>query len=204
MTVRETQNTDIKKILSNQFDTDDFIKENRSFVEGVIKQTFPSVLDTYEKEDYIQEGSLALYRAMLGYDETKGIKFCTFAYIVIKRDILKIVKVQTNKIKQCSNDVLSLNFSATNYDEYNEELIDTLHGDSDVENEVIRDMYNDYLAERIEVLNNKIKPKYQQVLKYLMEGKNQTEIAKIIGCTNENVRQKIKGIRRIMKNMKIA
>ncbi|MDD6004816.1 MAG: sigma-70 family RNA polymerase sigma factor [Firmicutes bacterium] len=45
-----------------------------------------------DSDDILQEGCIALYQACRSYDESYNVKFVTYAYTVIKRRIIKMVK----------------------------------------------------------------------------------------------------------------
>ena len=48
------------------------------------------------KDDLYQEACIALYDACVGYEENKKIKFSTYAYVVIKRRILRFYRICMN------------------------------------------------------------------------------------------------------------
>ena len=65
------------------------IKENMGLVYKVINEQYYDKKYEFTKEDMVQTGLLALYKAIQTFDENKNIKFSTFAMTVIKNDLLK-------------------------------------------------------------------------------------------------------------------
>lgn len=51
----------------------------------------------YDKEDYIQEGLIALLKSIRGYDPNKGAKLNTYAWKAISRAIARSIKTFKNK-----------------------------------------------------------------------------------------------------------
>mgnify|MGYP003510289439 FL=1 len=55
------------------------IKENMGLVYKVINEQYYDKKYEFTKEDMVQTGLLALYKAIQTFDENKNIKFSTFA-----------------------------------------------------------------------------------------------------------------------------
>lgn len=193
----------IKEILSDKNKTNEFIMNNKNLVVKAIQKTYPSVLNTYEEEDYIQEGLVSLYKAMLNYDESKGIKFSAFAFIVVKRNLIKRIKCEKNKLNQTKNYVSSLNIGRDdNMDDT--EKIDFIESETNIEEEVVQKDNEKILFKNVHRLMESLKPEYQDILKYLLDNKSQTDIASIMGCSRQNISQKVESIRKIAKELKVV
>lgn len=45
-----------------------------------------------DRDDLMQEGGIALYRAALEFDENRNVRFSTYAYTVVRRAVLRTVR----------------------------------------------------------------------------------------------------------------
>lgn len=194
---------DIKAILQSKRLTDEFIKANEKLVIKVIQKTFPSVLNTYDKKDYIQEGLLSLYQAMLLYDENKNKKFSAFAYMVIKRKLINKVKSQRHKLYQY-NKVISLNKEVES-DDNETELIDLIESNENVEEECIENIRKEEINYIIEnQIKKRLKPKDMILFEYMLDGISQAEVARMMKCSRENIRQKFNRIRKLCSDVQVG
>ena len=179
----------VKNILQDKDKLNRFLKQNKGLVIKVIQKVNPNVLNTYEREDWIQEGMLSLYQAMFKYDEFKGVKFSAFAYIKIKRDLIRKLECNKNRIK-FNEKICSLdNFKNQDKDErlsidYENKLIDKFHLEQIVNN-----------------IKFKLTEKQKEVLNYLLKDKSQADIARIMNCSRENIRQIVNSIRKCAKEV---
>lgn len=193
----------IKSILQDKRLIDEFIDANKKLVIKVIQQTYPSVLNTYEKEDYIQEGLLSLYQAMLLYDENKHKKFSTFAYMVIKRKLINKVKSQRHKLYQY-NKVISLNKEVES-DDNETELIDLIESNENVEEECIENIREEEINYIIEnQIKKRLKPKDMILFDYMLDGISQAEVARMMKCSRENIRQKFNRLRKLCSDVQVG
>lgn len=72
------------------------IKDNMSLVISIASRYIKKV-NGLEIDDLIQEGRIALYRAIETFDPSRKIKFSTYAYNVIQRSIINVVVKQNRK-----------------------------------------------------------------------------------------------------------
>ena len=67
-----------------------------------------------DRDDLIQIANIALYRAILQFDGSRGAKFSTFAYTVIRRSVIKAVerynRIYTHEVKSLDGGELSENW----------------------------------------------------------------------------------------------
>jgi RNA polymerase sporulation-specific sigma factor len=181
---------DIKEILKDPEKVNQFLQENRKLVVTAIKSAFPSILHTYDEEDYIQEGMIWLYKSMLKYDESRNVKFSTFAFIVIKSKIMQKIKYSQNKIKQYDNNVISIYHTInSNSDDF--ALIDKIPDKRSYIN--IIDV--EYHKKVINTLRKKLQGRSREIFEYILQKKTPNEMAKIVGCTNKNIYEIIKKIK---------
>lgn len=187
----------IKGILNDDVKLAEFIKENESLIIKVIKDTYPSILTSDEFEDYMQIGRFGLYRAMKEYDENRGASFSTFAYIYIKSRIIHKIKCDSNKIYQGKKNVCSLNVKAAKNNDEIDEVIDLLKSNENIENKIIRKETAKENRELFLRIYNSIPKSYQYILREMLKGKTQADIARQLGCSRENIRQKFEKIKKM-------
>ena len=67
-----------------------------------------------DKDDLIQVANIALYKAVIEYDENRGAQFSTFAYTVVRRSVIKAVerynRIYTHEVKSLDGGELSENW----------------------------------------------------------------------------------------------
>jgi RNA polymerase sporulation-specific sigma factor len=80
-----------------------------------------------EKDDTIQEGMIGLFKAIKGFDNTKQNSFKTFANICVERQLITAIKSSNRQKHMPLNSYLSLNNSAYENDDNDEELIQTFN-----------------------------------------------------------------------------
>ena len=61
-----------------------------------------------DMEDLIQEGMIGLYKAVYGYDASKGVKFASFAALCVTRQIQTAIKADSRQKHMPLNTSLSL------------------------------------------------------------------------------------------------
>lgn len=62
----------------------------------------------YLKDDLIQCGTIALWKASKGFDETKGLKFSSYAVPAIRREMLRYVLHEKKHFNNLGSDFLPL------------------------------------------------------------------------------------------------
>lgn len=159
------------------------IKENMGLVYKVINEQYYDKKYEFTKEDMVQTGLLALYKAIQTFDESKNIKFSTFAMTVIKNDLLKFATRDYEKYSGVINDTeTSLNSTIGNDDDMSME--DRLGIEEDF-SELEGSELLSYIRER----------KSEKVVKMVMmlsEGYTYEEVGKKLGCSKQYVNSTIK------------
>lgn len=130
----------------------------------VISREFPNHT---KDEDIHQTGMVGLCLAAEKWDESR-CKFTTFAYYCIKTAILNEFKYR----KKHSH-VISLDYDIIGDDGTKTPVIETIAGDPDV-------MYFDDCEDQLT-------PLQRNILALLKRGVRPKEVAKILGCTKQNV-----------------
>lgn len=182
-----------QEILKDQFKINDFIEKYTNLIYKVIKNEYPSIIGSLDEEDYVQLGRIGIYQAMLNFNESKNIKFETFSYIIIKREILKKVRCETNKLNQTKkqNVVTSLD-EVINIDT-NQTRLDNLK----LTTENIDDIA--IAKDLIYKINVKLSPKESSIFKLILENKKYQDIGNILGVSRQRVGQVVNKIRSITK-----
>ena len=159
------------------------IKENMGLVYKVINEQYYDKKYEFTKEDMVQTGLLALYRAIQTFDENKNIKFSTFAMTVIKNDLLKFATRDYEKYSGVINDTeTSLNSTVGNDDDMSME--DRLGIEEDFSG-----------LEETELLNYIKERKSEKVVKMvelLAEGYTYQEVGDKLGCSKQYVNSTMK------------
>lgn len=159
------------------------IKENMGLVYKVINEQYYDKKYEFTKEDMVQTGLLALYKAIQTFDENKNIKFSTFAMTVIKNDLLKFATRDYEKYSGVINDTeTSLNSTVSNDDDMSIE--DRLGIEEDF-SELEGSELLSYIRER----------KSEKVVKMVMmlsEGYTYEEVGKKLGCSKQYVNSTMK------------
>ncbi len=76
---------------------------------GVISNCVDTFSDSrFEKEDLMQEGLVATFRAILGYDPSKGASLRTFAGVCIGNALKNFVKKKNNSLISADTDFVPL------------------------------------------------------------------------------------------------
>lgn len=160
------------------------IKENMGLVYKVINEQYYDKKYEFTKEDMVQTGLLALYKAIQTFDEDKDIKFSTFAIKVIKNDLLKFATRDYKKYSGVINDTeTSLNSTIGNDDD-NMNMEDRLGVEEDFSE-----------LEGSELLSYIREHKSEKVVKMVMmlsEGYTYEEVGKKLGCSKQYVNSTMK------------
>lgn len=71
----------------------------------MVKAIYNKYFSSYRwlRDDLIQEGNIALFKACQKFDASKGVKFATFAYKCIKNDMLLFLMQETKYSKYSSS-----------------------------------------------------------------------------------------------------
>ena len=139
-------------------------------------------------DDYYDIVAIGLCKASMGYKSSKG-EFSTYAYKCINNEVGNYIRCDINgKTKIPENELIS--YDANNLEsDGNETIVDRMEsGNSNIEEEIIVGI--DYLS-FITLLNEK----EQLVIEHLQDGLKQCQIAKEIGCTQQNISLTVKKIK---------
>ena len=98
-----------KKYRLGKISINDLVEGNM----GLVKKIIISIYNdcnfkgaNFDYDDLFQEGCISLYKAISKYDENKDFKFSTYAYSVIKNDLLNIYVKNFNLVSASRNSTI--------------------------------------------------------------------------------------------------
>lgn len=154
-----------------------------------------------EKDDTIQEGMIGLFKAIKSFDETKQNSFKTFANICVERQLITAIKSSNRQKHMPLNTYLSLNNSAYENDDNDEELINTFDSKT-IEDPLDTVMKKEYFAEIENSIDKTLSGFEKQVLNRYVKGESYVEIAKRLDAPVKSVDNAIQRIRKkAIKNL---
>lgn len=163
--------------------------KNKNLVYYVFQRRFSSNSKNNRcKEDLIQEGMLALWKACLSFDEKRNINFSTYAVLLIYHEMLSFITRKLNK-QPCVIPIESV--VAEDKDGNELCLLDTL---------ISPDEYSE--KDTIDVINSTLEnfPEYyKDLIEKTIAGYSQTEIGNTLGMSQVQVSRKLKKFKKIFK-----
>lgn len=170
---------------------DELVRKYLPMVRHIIKN---QSIYNIDYEDYFQEGTIGLLKAIEEYDaENYHIKFSTFAYICILRRIYNVVKQSFTKKALFTNRVISLNANLNEDDPRT--VLDLVE---DNRNEPFAQVENDWIVGKIDtVLKTYLSPVEYEVVKLIIQDYSYQEIQTRLGLPpkvidNARTRAKLK------------
>lgn len=130
-----------------------------------------------DREDLLQEAHIALYKAALQYDGSRGAQFSTFAYTVIYRAVLKTVE-RYNRVYSLEYKSLDAGNFTESWEGYKSPHY---YEDPKMAYEIKE------LEERIENFINHLNNEEKTVLNMRQNNKTYTEIGKQLGVNTKHV-----------------
>ena len=154
-----------------------------------------------ERDDTVQEGMIGLFKAIKNYDETKQNSFKTFANICIERQLIIAIKSSNRQKHQPLNSYLSLNNSAYDNDDNDEELINTFDSKT-IEDPLDTIMKKEYIAHIESTIDKTLSGFEKQVLNRYIKGESYVDIASKLDAPVKSVDNAIQRIRKkAIKNL---
>ncbi len=146
--------------------------------------------------DLIQEGLIGLNESIKDFDESKNIKFSTFASLCIERQISSSIKKADRLKHKNLNDSISID------DDFSKEaktLLEKLFDKNELDpsEKIIKDETEKELNEKIKKI---LSPFEVQVLKYRLKGYEYREIAEKLNKTYKSIDSTIQRIKNKIKN----
>ncbi len=142
-------------------------------------------------EDLLQEGRIAIYRAILSYDEESGIPFLHFLRMVIKRKLIDGLRKYTRQKHANLNEAYSLNNVVSETEETS--FLELLTNAEDPASTVIA---NDEVHSMIQDLNKNMSNLERLVFEhYFIQGFKQREVSEHLGLHPKSLDNAIQRIR---------
>ena len=157
----------------DQYAIEQILIDHKQLVNSVVRKYF---LIGGDVDDLIQEGMIALYNAILTYDKSKNSSFDAYAYMLVERNIITLIKKANSKKNLPLNEAFNVNNQGTiSFDENNEDvgyMISSL--EPNPENELLDNVSYNELLEKIK---NTLSDYENEVLGYYLQGYNYNDIA---------------------------
>ncbi len=134
-----------------------------------------------DREDLIQEGMIGLFKAIRDFKEENGAPFAAFAKLCVERQMYTAIEAAGRMKNAPLNGYISLSEEA-------EHLMDGGIEEAVIEKASYQQMY--------EKMQEYLSTMEKEVLELYLEGRDYTEIAKILGKSDksiDNALQRIKG-----------
>lgn len=154
-----------------------------------------------ERDDTVQEGLIGLFKAVKNFDETKQNTFKTFANICIERQLITAIKCSNRQKHMPLNSYVSLNNSAYENDDNDEEFINTFDSKTveDPLDTIMKKEYYEYIEKTIDKTLSGFE---KQVLSRYIKGESYVSIASKLDAPVKSVDNAIQRIRKkAIKNL---
>ena len=151
-----------------------------------------------EREDTVQEGMIGLFKAIKCFDAQKQNSFKTFANICIERQLITAIKTSNRQKHMPLNSYLSLNNSAYDNEDNDEELINTFDSKT-IEDTLMKKEYYEQIESTIDKTLSGFE---KQVLNRYIKGESYVDIAAKLDAPVKSVDNAIQRIRKkAIKNL---
>ena len=154
-----------------------------------------------EREDTVQEGMIGLFKAIKCFDAQKHNSFKTFANICIERQLITAIKTSNRQKHMPLNSYLSLNNSAYDNEDNDEELINTFDSKT-IEDPLDTLMKKEYYEQIESTIDKTLSGFEKQVLNRYIKGESYVDIAAKLDAPVKSVDNAIQRIRKkAIKNL---
>ena len=154
-----------------------------------------------EREDTVQEGMIGLFKAIKCFDAQKQNSFKTFANICIERQLITAIKTSNRQKHMPLNSYLSLNNSAYDNEDNDEELINTFDSKT-IEDPLDTLMKKEYYEQIESTIDKTLSGFEKQVLNRYIKGESYVDSAAKLDAPVKSVDNAIQRIRKkAIKNL---
>ena len=154
-----------------------------------------------EREDTVQEGMIGLFKAIKCFDAQKQNSFKTFANMCIERQLITAIKTSNRQKHMPLNSYLSLNNSAYDNEDNDEELINTFDSKT-IEDPLDTLMKKEYYEQIESTIDKTLSGFEKQVLNRYIKGESYVDIAAKLDAPVKSVDNAIQRIRKkAIKNL---
>jgi len=149
----------------------------------------------------VQEGMIGLFKAIKCFDAQKQNSFKTFANICIERQLITAIKTSNRQKHMPLNSYLSLNNSAYDNEDNDEELINTFDSKT-IEDPLDTLMKKEYYEQIESTIDKTLSGFEKQVLNRYIKGESYVDIAAKLDAPVKSVDNAIQRIRKkAIKNL---
>lgn len=150
-----------------------------------------SQIDGVDTDDLLQEGMLALYRAVKGYDISTQNQFNTYAITCINNSMTSAIKTHIRNLRKSSS---------VNLDEIDEHHLHKLASRHNVE-VLLEDVFigKETFVSRLGQIEQLLTNLEQQVLKLYLGGKTYEQISRTLGKSTKTVDNALQRVRRKLR-----
>jgi len=153
-----------------------------------------------DPEDLMQEGMLGLYKAITTYQDDRQMKFSSFAYLCIERQIQSAVRNSNRQKHQAMNEAISLDQMTRDEEGNLTRLEDVLSDENSlsVEEKVQGQLDGEELLEQ---LKSRLSELEQNILGPYLNGENYRQIAETLGLVPKIVDNALQRIKKKAKEL---
>ena len=177
------------------------IKKYRNAIFSVMKE-YPLYLKGMELDDFIQEGSLGILKAIKYFDDSKNVKFSSFVRLCVKSELISFVKKHSSKRHGILTDIIycrKLTDKGVIYDSIIEEIYS-----SDKDNPE-RILFTKELFKEIKIfLKKELSVFEQEILILLSKGHSYREICILLKMESKKIDNTIQRIRQKLKKQGLS
>ena len=155
-------------------DEENLVLDNIGLVGDLASKYYMKFNCSFEYEDLRSVGMVALAKAAKSYNKDLGFAFSTYAYKIIKNEIILYFNLNKNH-----NTNISLSKEVLD----GLELGDTIPLDYDFFDDLEKTVENEKLYEAIESLEEN----HKKIINYRLQGLTYKQIGKIMGTSHQNV-----------------
>ncbi len=128
-----------------------------------------------EQEDLLQEGLIGVMNAIKNFDESKGIKFSTFANLCVTRQMITAIKMANRDKNNILNNAFSLNKISHTVNDEEYELLDIIVDNSTLSPEDIF-ISNEGVDGIMKTIDKTLSAFEKEVLTYYLDGESYVDI----------------------------
>ena len=169
----------------------DLILQNKNLVKSIVRKYF---LVGSDMDDLMQEGMVGLYRAILSYNESAGVKFETFARVCISRQVYNAIKQANNQKNQPLNSSIKIGGQGE-LDNDSDDDENTIVLALETENPESIAIKKERLQKFYDSINTLLNDKDYQILQFYLDGLSYNDIAKKMNLSTKNVDNALTRIR---------
>ncbi len=148
-----------------------------------------------EQEDLLQEGLIGVMNAIKNFDESKGIKFSTFANLCVTRQMITAIKMANRDKNNILNNAFSLNKISHTVNDEEYELLDIVVDNSTLSPEDIF-ISNEGVDGIMKTIDMTLSNFEKEVLTYYLDGESYIDIGLRFGKDKKAIDNALQRIRK--------